>query len=66
MEHEWLEQTFESLSTGKVANVKVSSDPNDGSFVVFWSDIVRSFPTAKYVKSGTSLVPFRVNNSFEQ
>ncbi|KAG0210058.1 hypothetical protein BGX31_001987 [Mortierella sp. GBA43] len=66
MEHEWLEQAFKSLTTGKVVYIKVSRDPKDNSLIIPWSAILRSFPTAEYVKAGEFRVPFRVNDRSEQ
>ncbi|KAG0226067.1 hypothetical protein BGX31_007411 [Mortierella sp. GBA43] len=64
-----VEQPMQALrckAMDEIMNVPARMDPKAGHYIVLWRDIQRVFENAKFVRNGTSLVPFMTEENFEE
>ncbi|KAF9955450.1 hypothetical protein BGZ65_003388, partial [Modicella reniformis] len=61
-----LTQAFQSPLTKKVFHIPVRIDPKTDKSFVLWKDIQDAFENAKCIRNGVSLVPFMIDENFEQ
>ncbi|KAG0226066.1 hypothetical protein B0O80DRAFT_531998 [Mortierella sp. GBAus27b] len=59
-------QALRSRATDEIINVPARMDSKAGHYIVLWRDIQRVFENAKFVRNGTTLVSFMVDENFEE
>ncbi|KAF9922588.1 hypothetical protein BGZ65_009454, partial [Modicella reniformis] len=61
-----LSQAFQSRLTDEVVHIPVRIDPKTDKSFVLWKNIQNGFENAKSIRNGVSLVPFMIDENFEQ